>query len=160
MYEANVREVLGVSPKTMRTIRAALQPGGFEERGREVFYTDKGLLEIEGRLGVQLRKTAPEAQGLIAAEGDGKTPAGTADAAPAAAAATDNEKTATVTNAFLKNGWLNPRLVSGLVDGKPVRVRVRAAALRMMRPGMVLHVRLLGPGLWESNEMPKGPGRM
>jgi hypothetical protein len=165
MNETTVRSKIGVGPKTMRTIREALQPGGFVERGREIEYTTQGLRELEAKIGVPFAEkdvtASQDAPGM--AEGGGRATTG-----PAAqeghgsdvAATGEAKKTAMVTNAFLRNGWLNPRLVSATVDGQAVRVRVKNGALRFMRPGMQLEVKHVQAGLWECNQMPKAPGRM
>lgn len=54
---------------------------------------------------------------------------------------------ATVTNLYLKAAWMNPQLVSGLVDGRSVRVRCKDR--RALAPGMTLAVKRIEEGLYE-----------
>jgi hypothetical protein len=53
----------------------------------------------------------------------------------------------TVTNLYLKGGWLNPRLVSALVDGRSVRVRVKTRAAHA--PGQVLALKRVEDGIYD-----------
>jgi hypothetical protein len=64
----------------------------------------------------------------------------------------EGPETATVTNLYLKGGWMNPRLVSGLVDGRSVRIRVKDRGL--FAPGMQVHVKRADEGVYEATETP------
>jgi hypothetical protein len=59
---------------------------------------------------------------------------------------------AAVTNVYLKGGWMNPRLVSGLLDGATVRIRVKDRAA--IAPGMQVPVKMVEAGLYEATGAP------
>jgi hypothetical protein len=59
----------------------------------------------------------------------------------------EGPETATVTNLYLKGGWMNPRLVSALVDGRSVRVRVKTRAAHA--PGQVLALKRVEDGIYD-----------
>lgn len=60
---------------------------------------------------------------------------------------------AIVTNLYLKGAWFNPGLVSGLVDGRSVRIRVKTRAA--FAPGMTVPVKRVDDGLYEATVTPK-----
>jgi hypothetical protein len=59
---------------------------------------------------------------------------------------------AAVTNVYLKGGWMNPRLVSGLLDGTTVRIRVKDRG--SLAPGMQVPVKFVEAGLYEATGTP------
>lgn len=140
MTERELGERLGFAKTRMLALRKTLQEGTHWTRTGTgtVEYTPAGIAAAAQHLGI----TEQQAGEIAAGKGEEKT-------------AEHEQKTATVTSAF--RTWQNPRLVSGTVDGKPVRIRVRDR--NAFAPGMTVEVTEIGPGLYECRRAPtRRPG--
>ena len=152
MLESVVMDLLGVGQKTMRTIRGSMVEGeDWKKTAAGVEYTEAGVKTITMRTGIDLpglRADAPEAEREVErAVERGATPE------PATGLV------ATATAEFLKKGW-RPGLVSAVLNGERVKVRVAAAGIAMVRPGMQIPVlRSQTAGVFNAIGRPRMAGR-
>lgn len=142
MTQDRLCEVLGISKPTLHKVHKRLAEGvHFSKKDGEVNFNASGVDVVCRFFGVdpETVKNADKVADSSAAE---QTEA--------------KDQEATVTDTYRVARWMNPRIVSALVDGKPVRVRTVAAW--MFKPDMKIPVKKVSEGLFECCGKPRKPG--
>ena len=141
MNQEQLCEQLGISLPTLAKAKRKLTAGlHYRKKGGSIVFTKAGVTMICKVFGVDPKATQAPQESQEPQEQ--KTAAG--------------PLTATVTGLYRQARWRNPRIISGTVDGEPVRIRVRAKEL--FKPGMEIPVKCVNKGLYECLGRPRRPG--
>jgi hypothetical protein len=147
--ETDLAAGLGVARRTLQAVRDVdlIEGVDFMKKGGRVRYTENGVRHVSDAL--------DDAGGAIGRQGVAETLLSAAEGVQVKKSA-PAVRVCEVTNSYLRMGWANPRLVSGIVDGTGMRVRVCDAQL--FRPGMRIEVRIERPGMAVATRRPRARG--